>query len=277
MAIDESGLTKGQLRKLNALRKSVGGALGDEVFSKWAAQQEKASAARRADPVAQKIAEALQRLAVTLNELGPEGAAMTVGEMDGFVTGLLVCAQIVPPSEWLPVVWGPETEFESIEEAEATVAALIGHYNGVARTLAYEPENYGPVLEVDEITDEVFWIEWIRGFESAMGLRPETWEQIKRNDEQDVTEAVEVIHTLYAAANGTSELAEKGLDLLVSMAPTLIGGMVRDLDARKHSRGPGAGERLVPGLPGATGEKAGRDEPCGCGSERRYDRCCGVH
>ena len=60
---------------------------------------------------------------------------------------------------------------------------------------SYEPENYGPVLEVDEITDEVFWIEWIRGFESAMGLRPETWEQIKRNDEQDVTEAVEVIHT----------------------------------------------------------------------------------
>ena len=34
---------------------------------------------------------------------------------------------------------------------------------------------------------------------------------------------------------------------------------------------------FVTGLPGATGEKAGRDEPCGCGSERRYDRCCGVH
>ena len=59
MAIDESGLTKGQLRKLNALRKSVGDALGEEVFAKWVAQQEKASAARRADPVAQKIAEAL--------------------------------------------------------------------------------------------------------------------------------------------------------------------------------------------------------------------------
>ena len=221
--------------------------------------------------------EALQRLAVRLNELCQEGEAMTVGKMDGFVTGLLVCAQIVPPSEWLPVVWGPETEFESIEEAEATVAALIGHYNGVARTLAYEPENYGPVLEVDEATDEVFWIAWIRGFESAMGLHPETWEQIKRNDEQDVTEAVKVINALYAAANGTSDLAEKGLDLLESMAPTLIGGMVRDLDARKQSRGPGAGERLVADLPGATGEKAGRDEPCGCGSERRYDRCCGAH
>ena len=59
MAIDESQLTKGQLRKLAALRKSVGDALGEEVFAKWVAQQENASAAHRADPVAQKIAEAL--------------------------------------------------------------------------------------------------------------------------------------------------------------------------------------------------------------------------
>ncbi len=34
MAIDEATLSKGHLRKLNALRKSVGDELGDDVFSK---------------------------------------------------------------------------------------------------------------------------------------------------------------------------------------------------------------------------------------------------
>ncbi len=63
MAIDESGLTKSHARKLNALRKSVGDKLGEEVFLKWLAQQKKASAARRADPVAEKIVEALARYA----------------------------------------------------------------------------------------------------------------------------------------------------------------------------------------------------------------------
>ena len=63
MAIDESGLTKAHARKLNALRKSVGDELGEEVFLKWLAQQKKASAARRADPVAEKIVEALARYA----------------------------------------------------------------------------------------------------------------------------------------------------------------------------------------------------------------------
>ena len=58
MAIDENMLPKGQLRKLNALRKSVGDALGEEVFVKWLAQQAEALAPKP-DPVAARIEEAL--------------------------------------------------------------------------------------------------------------------------------------------------------------------------------------------------------------------------
>lgn len=36
--IDEASLTKGQLRKLNALRRSVGSSIADEAFSKWLSQ-----------------------------------------------------------------------------------------------------------------------------------------------------------------------------------------------------------------------------------------------
>ena len=59
MAIDVTTLTNGQVRKLNALRKSVGDALGEKVFGQWLAKQAQASAARRADPVAETIAKAL--------------------------------------------------------------------------------------------------------------------------------------------------------------------------------------------------------------------------
>ena len=60
MAIDETTLTKIQLRKLNALRKSVGSDLGEEVFVKWLAR--KANPKDKADPVAVKIVEALRGL-----------------------------------------------------------------------------------------------------------------------------------------------------------------------------------------------------------------------
>ena len=59
MAIDETGLTKGLVRKLNALRKSVGDDLADEVFAKWLERQAASQAKSRPDPVAMKIVEAL--------------------------------------------------------------------------------------------------------------------------------------------------------------------------------------------------------------------------
>ena len=39
--MDEGALTKGQLRKLNALRKSVGEEIGERAFAEWLASQAK--------------------------------------------------------------------------------------------------------------------------------------------------------------------------------------------------------------------------------------------
>ena len=39
---DETTLTKGQIRKLNALRKSLGSSIADEAFAKWLAQSDDA-------------------------------------------------------------------------------------------------------------------------------------------------------------------------------------------------------------------------------------------
>ena len=63
MGFDEGTLTKGQTRKLNALRKSVGDKLGNEVFGKWLAQQSAAAAEPKRDAIAVKIEEALAQYA----------------------------------------------------------------------------------------------------------------------------------------------------------------------------------------------------------------------
>ena len=42
--IDENSLTKGQRRKLNALRKSVGTEIGEQAFAAWLASQPTAAA-----------------------------------------------------------------------------------------------------------------------------------------------------------------------------------------------------------------------------------------
>jgi hypothetical protein len=62
MTINESDLTKGQIRKLNALRKSIGDSLAEEAFAKWLKQQKSETNEVRVDPVAELIADAMMPL-----------------------------------------------------------------------------------------------------------------------------------------------------------------------------------------------------------------------
>ena len=55
--IDQSTLTKGQLRKLTALRKSVGDEIGERTFAEWLASQ--GGADRKADGNAALIVDTL--------------------------------------------------------------------------------------------------------------------------------------------------------------------------------------------------------------------------
>ena len=61
MTINQSTLTKGQIRKLNALRKSVGDDIAENAFGKWMKTQIK-TPKEVTDPVADALVAALSRL-----------------------------------------------------------------------------------------------------------------------------------------------------------------------------------------------------------------------
>ena len=61
MSLDLSTLTKGQTRKLNALRKSLGNEIADDAFAKWMKMKTKEKTVQ-IDPVAEKIKVALSSL-----------------------------------------------------------------------------------------------------------------------------------------------------------------------------------------------------------------------
>ena len=60
----------------------------------------------------------------------------------------------------------------------------MGHYNRIARDLAERPEDYAPVLGIDLNSGDTLWEPWIDGFERAMRLRPDVWEEIAPSDDQ---------------------------------------------------------------------------------------------
>ena len=227
----------------------------------------------------------LDRLNVLLHAIPAEGDGMSIGELDGYIAGLIVCPEMVLPSEWLSGVWGGEHEFAEVAEAEATIAAVMGHYNRIARELADRPEDYAPVLEIDPNSGESLWEPWIDGFERAMRLRPDAWEEIALSDDEEASASVSMIIALNDFYNGRSELTEEAEDELDRLAPGMIPEFVRNLNAWTKSRQSGKGGRVSTGFdagigsgePPAFGRKVGRNEPCPCGSGRKYKRCCGAH
>ena len=85
----------------------------------------------------------------------------------------------IPPYAILSHVWGEtgEANFPDQKTAEATVGAVMAHYNSVAEAMTRSPW-IEPIYEVDPNSDEVMWEPWIDGFTRAMGLRPDAWDRL---------------------------------------------------------------------------------------------------
>ena len=121
----------------------------------------------------------IDQLENELLALGME--AMLIEELDGFVAGLLVCSELIPPSEWLPLVWGRDRDaapaFDDLDHANRVLGLVMEHYNRVASTLTRDPGAYAPLLPVDDRNGDVIWEVWIEGFDAAVKLRPEAWKR----------------------------------------------------------------------------------------------------
>ena len=68
-----SKLTKGQVQKLNALRKSLGNKIADPAFSKWLKTQNPNKSGGKTDPVAEKLEGSLKSLSSKKINLGTWG------------------------------------------------------------------------------------------------------------------------------------------------------------------------------------------------------------
>ena len=89
--MNTKSLTKGQLRKLNALRKSLGNQIADKAFKEWQKQQAKQVPAERADPVVNKLLAALKGLEKDKSiNLGRKGYVIKRAKGRGVKSGFVV-------------------------------------------------------------------------------------------------------------------------------------------------------------------------------------------
>jgi uncharacterized protein len=218
--------------------------------------------------------EALDRFLMS-DRAPPE--SMMLSDLDGFLAGIAVGPELVMPSEWLPLVFGGDApEFADEVEAKTILGAIMGRYNEILRQVA------------DDDLDPVFWadrdgtliaLDWAEGFLQAIMLRADAWGRLLQS-KRDGHLLVPIL-ALCGDENGGSLLGipPDEEDRLMQEAAEFIPACVTAIAAYWREKGPTQVSMPLTARPpspsGQATSKIGRNDPCPCGSGKKFKKCCG--
>lgn len=204
-----------------------------------------------------------------------DGKAMNIEEMDGFFAAVVAGPEIVMPSEYLPEVFGSKTEeahqFETLEEANEILGLIMRHWNDIAGTLS-KGEVHLPLLLEDENGAE-HGNDWARGFMQGTRLRHDGWAELLADD--DHGGCMIPMLMLYHEHDEDPAMRPKpiGSEQREKVIESMAAGLVAAYRYFREQR-QALANRLTR-RPQRNARKVGGDDPCPCGSGKRYQRCCG--
>lgn len=202
--------------------------------------------------------------------------ALSPLELDGYLTGIIVTPQSDPimPTSWLPGLWSGDDLVVDDEQKMAALSAVMEHYN--ALTVAIDASlqqleakrvcDYRPMFlsGADKPEHEVVR-SWVRGFWKSMTLAPETWSALAEGERS---------RTLIAPFVGFIDLEDQGVFEVRDDIEAVLGEDAAAIPQTILVLRKLANIRRQP-KPPTRRSKAGRNDPCPCGSGRKYKRCCG--
>jgi uncharacterized protein len=220
----------------------------------------------------------------TLDELlaspGFDERAMDLATLEGFLTALVIGPNIIMPSQWIPWIWDRidgevPPPFEDPDEANAILGLVMRLYNGLIDRFRTDPEAFRPVY-----LDGAQWgaSEWCEGFMIGTRLDADTWSLLMAADKTLLAPFLRL------GTDDGLELtlqAEDGERWVEAIIPSLMKIHAFWLERRQSSRDP---RSIAPGAPPPRAQepvvhatpKVGRNDPCPCGSGKKYKKCCGA-
>ena len=211
------------------------------------------------------------------------GKGMNLEEIDGYLAALLCTPTLVPMSEYLPALFGAESmddlAFDSQAQAQEAVMLLMRHRNHMASTLVRslaDQEAFYDLLLLEDEAGVVRANDWARAFVRGIAWDRQAWADLLGDDQhggavlpmfafaQENDDDPELRHTFPAES--------KRDDLILHMTVGLVKAYAWFAPQRRDAMAAYA----APQRPLRSGPKAGRNQPCPCGSGRKYKHCHGA-
>jgi uncharacterized protein len=235
---------------------------------------------RRGCPVKlQPLTEAeMDRVSALLERFGTK-RSMNLEQLDGFFAALISGPQVVPPSDYLPVIFGDEMVLRDTVNAQPMLqdflSLIMRHWNAIADTL-HSGEVFLPLLLQDEngITQAN---DWATGFLRGMEFHKEEWASLLADEEHGgwlvpifalASEHSPDPEMRSYKAPVSTELREK----LIVGAAAGVTGIYRHFKTQRPLEMElyGNATTFRRSMP-----KVGRNDPCPCGSGKKFKQCCG--
>ena len=199
---------------------------------------------------------------------------MRISAVNGLLTSIIIGPRPIPPNVWMNYIWGQgQPRWPSAQHAERVASLLVRHLNTIALLLAGQPPRFAPLTytrhEGEKATEIV--TDWCFGFLAGVKLDNEAWKPVL-GSEADPFLAIIRAHLepekeIHAQILGKIS-AENGTPAQV--IATCVLELHRFWLARQPKKPAAPAGSAMP-LP----LKIGRNDPCPCGSGRKYKHCCG--
>jgi uncharacterized protein len=235
-----------------------------------------------------------QKQLSTLLALSDSDEALTLMELEGYLFGLAITPDVIVPSEWLSSVFGGEMPaFDSMKQAETLTGVLMNAYNHFCAENSNDNLFFpfeGKELTADSVGDR---FEWAYGFHRAIMLRPGLWapKEMGHGLTDEQYHDVMMSHAVLIGLNDPDEIPRLFIDMLerlnidphdqIQARASLLSQLHHAVavlqwygtfKGKEHKE---SLEHLNNVCSPARSEKIGRNEPCPCGSGKKYKKCCG--
>lgn len=212
----------------------------------------------------------LEWLDAVLMDYGNDDSVLDVTELDGFLTAIVSGPEPIVPSRWLPVLWGGagnEPEWESPAEFERFFGLVVRHMNNIVEILMQVPQQFEALFGQREVGGEVHLIveEWCFGYMRGVDLGG-GW----RGLPADMAAHLGAI-ALHGRESNFSVLEVMSVDDYKA-SQQLIEPAARALHGWWLAQRPSPPATST--APASAGPGIGRNDPCFCGSGKKYKKCC---
>lgn len=204
-----------------------------------------------------------------LQRYGNEDSISDAPELHGFFTALACSPERVKPSMWGPKIWGGEAhapKWGDIKEAEHFTDMLMTFYNKVLDDMSIGMcEPLFAVVTLEERTSMVVG-GWCHGFVRGLTL----WGELAGKDKSVLLDAIEPMQ-LFTRSKGNGECIQERepepdeIETCRLEIEPAIEVLYQHFHGKKRRTG------LTPVHEAA---KVGRNDPCPCGSGKKFKKCC---